>query len=542
MATSIKLKSDIKKIEAAIKSKATPKSLVSKLETQLDKLKSDLASLSSAKPKKGVTKTKVLSSLQKLKAKVKSTKSLSGYKRSGIDIEKDADVPALPLGRRTAKTTGNTYYEYRLNRADVKQPPKRYPKLADGGVMAKGGKITDKQMQRLDSGFEFIIYTDLPRQYGQYHISISKEKGDVVYTVKSGHVASSKKVKTFTSEKDAFDYLTNKFGVKVSRKKMDYADGGMMARGGMVVTSIKEIPNFKQRLEEGKITYRGLGMGKKSDDFYDLAGENGKSIKVDGKEYYITDTEFDSFSRGSDGKLRIRFDAPYKKSYDDGGMMDYDGDTTQEENYAYTEIYYNPNKKIGKPSNKSSFKHAYTVDIDGKVYSMSGTIGSNSESIFEGYIDDYSPQEIKSFGEKIMFYDAPKELVAQIHKVKGYKDGGYMAMGGITEHGLEIGDKIYDSDNDNELIFVENDGIDYEINLQNGKRYRMGHSEERKDNYGKGGRTTSAINRDRAYKSNQPWEQNYARKSRPKNPKYKSSSDFFEEGGEMHRLFEDGEA
>jgi hypothetical protein len=85
--------------------------------------------------------------LQKLKAKVKSTKSLAGYKKSGIDLKKDADVPALPLGKRYSQTTGNPYYEYRLNRADVKQPPKRYPKLEDGGIMdenseyASGGRI-----------------------------------------------------------------------------------------------------------------------------------------------------------------------------------------------------------------------------------------------------------------------------------------------------------------------------------------------------------------------------------------------------------------
>jgi hypothetical protein len=269
MATSIKLKGDIKKIEAAIKSKATPKTLVPKLEAQLDKLKSDLASLSSPKPKKGVTKTKVLSSLQKLKAKVKATKSLSGYKKSGIDIKKDADVPALPLGKRTAKTTGNTYYEYRLNRADVKQPPKRYPKLEDGGMMDKGGK-------------------------------------------------------------------------------------------------------------------------------------------------------------------------------------------TEEE-----------------------------------------------PKVIRGYSDD-----------------------------EAYE----YAKGGMVEHGLKVGDLIVGegekgTDMDG-YIFVSNNGKDFVVHLNSGIRTgSMKH----------GGRTTSAINRDRAYKSNQPWEQNYSRKSNPKNPKYKSSSDFFEGGGEMHRLFEDGE-
>ena len=182
MATSIKLKGDIKKIEAAIKSKATPKSLVPKLEAQLSKIKSELASLSSAKPKKEVTKTKVLSSLQKLKAKIKTTKSLSGYKKSGIDIKKDADVPALPLGRRVSKQTGNTYYEYRLNRADVKQPPKRYPKLGKGGYMAKGGalehglKVGD--VIKLVSGDSIAIYNT--KDKNSYRVNISEGKREMV--------------------------------------------------------------------------------------------------------------------------------------------------------------------------------------------------------------------------------------------------------------------------------------------------------------------------------------------------------------------------
>lgn len=86
-----------------------------------------------------------------------------------------------------------------------------------------------------------------------------------------------------------------------------------MAKGGVVVTSIKDIPNFQERLDEGKITYRGLGLGKLWDDFYKVAGTSGTRIKVDKKEYFITDKEFDKFSRSADGKMRIRFDAPFRK-------------------------------------------------------------------------------------------------------------------------------------------------------------------------------------------------------------------------------------
>jgi hypothetical protein len=139
----------------------------------------------------------------------------------------------------------------------------------------------------------------------------------------------------FLNEDGAKDFAEklNK-GLFVERKFEDgafmdgvYADGGYFdgtipkvsnymttyVKGGMVVTSIKDIPNFKKNLDEGKITYRGLGMGKVFNDFYDIAGESGTRIKVDGKEYFITDTEFDTFSRGSDGKMRIKFDAPQRK-------------------------------------------------------------------------------------------------------------------------------------------------------------------------------------------------------------------------------------
>jgi hypothetical protein len=353
MATSIKLKGDIKKIEAAIKSKATPKTLVPKLEAQLDKLKSDLASLSSPKPKKGVTKTKVLSSLQKLKAKVKATKSLSGYKKSGIDIKKDAEIPARALGRRVSKglkangsgtkaqNKGNVYYEYRLNRADVKQPPKRYPKLEDGGMMAKGGLTKD---------------------------SI---------------------IRTLTSDKS--QYFLKKDG-----------------RGYILYISPK---------------------GALNSTFHD---------------------KFNVEDLGNEGTKR-----KYRLSKISNDMMA-DGGKTEEE-----------------------------------------------PKVIRGYSDD-----------------------------EAYE----YAKGGMVEHGLKVGDLIVGegekgTDMDG-YVFVSNNGKNFVVHLNSG--HRSGSMKH-------GGRTTSAINRDRAYKSNQPWEQNYSRKSNPKNPKYKSSSDFFEGGGEMHRLFEDGE-
>jgi hypothetical protein len=78
MATSLKLRSDIKKYEAAIKSKATPAKFKDKLKVQLGKAKSQLESMKSSKAKKP-SAPKKKSALDKLKAR---------YKGSGVYIKK----------------------------------------------------------------------------------------------------------------------------------------------------------------------------------------------------------------------------------------------------------------------------------------------------------------------------------------------------------------------------------------------------------------------------------------------------------------------
>ena len=150
MATAATIKKNIAKLEAALKSKATPKSLKPKLETQLVKSKAELSGMNKGtKPKTSSTKS-TQTALQKLKAMVNKNKKYKTYKGAGVDLEKDADRPALRTGKRVTDGThypykkGNVYYEYRANRIDVKQPPKKYPKLEKGGYMARGGNVEGK--------------------------------------------------------------------------------------------------------------------------------------------------------------------------------------------------------------------------------------------------------------------------------------------------------------------------------------------------------------------------------------------------------------
>ena len=109
------------------------------------KSKAELSGLKKGtKPKTSSTKS-TQSALKNLKELVNKNKKYKNYKGAGVDLERDADRPAKPIGRRTAKASGKTYYEYRANRIDVKQPPKRYPKLEKGGYMAKGGELAAKK-------------------------------------------------------------------------------------------------------------------------------------------------------------------------------------------------------------------------------------------------------------------------------------------------------------------------------------------------------------------------------------------------------------
>jgi hypothetical protein len=80
----------------------------------------------------------------------------------------------------------------------------------------EGGTISPKVNRLLDSGFEFVTWTD----YGNYVIILKKKNGKIEYTVFKGF-HDRKKIKTFDSKKEAFAFLSLKAGRKVSVEKME---------------------------------------------------------------------------------------------------------------------------------------------------------------------------------------------------------------------------------------------------------------------------------------------------------------------------------
>ena len=129
------IKSKIEKLKKGLTAK-TSASLKAKAKTQIGKYQAEIKSLESKGKKTPATKGS--SAAEKAKQISLKMRKNQGLSTSKSDVEKDAGRPALKSGKRMSKY-GNEYYEYRENRIDRR--PQKYARLADGGMMAKGGSL-----------------------------------------------------------------------------------------------------------------------------------------------------------------------------------------------------------------------------------------------------------------------------------------------------------------------------------------------------------------------------------------------------------------
>lgn len=100
-----------------------------------------------------------------------------------------------------------------------------------------------------------------------------------------------------------------------------YKNGGWVeyANGGVVKWQDAQIGDNARVVAENKTGLIMQAYGRK----FHLKFVDGTEKTYDAKELeFFTDEEFDSFSRGADGKMRVRFDAPARKGYAHGGQTD----------------------------------------------------------------------------------------------------------------------------------------------------------------------------------------------------------------------------
>lgn len=278
MATAKKIQSDISSLKIAIRV-AKNDAIKKKLKQRLEMAENELASIKSgAKPRKVSTSKGTKSLLERAKALVKKNPKFAQYKGSGVDLEKDAKEGALPIGRRISKglkanqisgkgnakqNKGNVYYEYRVNRLDVKQPKGKqsYPKLESGGYMAKGGELKNK-LKYLKENANGYFPNIAPKKETSYYLWEIPNNEKVSFIIERRSIYGDVGSEFYVYDKD-FKYkgsasqiqgFSNVKPIKITQSDVHYADGGYMAKGGEIEVGdsvIVELNNGK--IIQGKI-------------------------------------------------------------------------------------------------------------------------------------------------------------------------------------------------------------------------------------------------------------------------------------------------
>jgi hypothetical protein len=483
MATALKLKNDINKLKAALRSKATPKSFLPKLKSQLEKAEADYETVKAGKKSAPKASKQVKSTMDKLKAIIKK-KKYGAYRAQGVDLKKDADIPALPTGKRISKN-GNTYYEYRANRIDVKQPPKRYPKLEDGGYMAKGGlleigdmvMVDDSGYVKLFSGFD----TTKPAKI------ISKDKKKVFGKIKYFYGLEME------DGKKPFNNAQESMLTKVSKDGGYMADGGTIDNSGMTPADLqKQIWNLTARIAKlGDIESRAASyeiemLMKQRKKLQSMALNHGDVVMAQGGELHRSQEEKFKYggymAGGGDTYLNLsedeRMEVKNLKGLIEETMEAIDVHEKRAEKSDDKELRSYHENKV-KENKRVLADRKSRLEILRKRGMAKGGYMAEGVEIKDQY-EGREPEDIWNSLSKMQrshfLFDHASEIEARRGEDKGelkgkeisdamkmdfdsldkyiritfenhiregqYKYGGYMAEGGALEHGLKKGDHI----------------------------------------------------------------------------------------------------
>ena len=344
------------------------------------------------------------------KHKIGSSKGKNA-KRKAREFGRDAQLPAKAFGKRVSKR-GNVYYEYRDNRADVKQPqPSEKPRLADGGMIesydvaapygtyAKGGEVTKgSYADRLwdERGYEMpylerLSHKELRSLYDtEFYAEDTYAKG--------GKLSSKDKSRLdYLQKREDLDSLTDSENaeydalVKKYRKTKDYKyakggethtmpDGSTMlnsehyAKGGKVSKETDYISNRdivsvtikkggKEKTLKGSDILDGIYVSKISNAFGSGAAKRKSSPEP---------TEAIKGRNNSKGlkfelvKGSEKFDAPYYVSYD----VDYKYDRYGGNRSGVYEVSFNTKEDDIVLSGMSSGNKLYLQSRDDKEVSL----------------------------------------------------------------------------------------------------------------------------------------------------------------------------
>jgi hypothetical protein len=459
MANTLQLKNDIKKLKLGLKSKGLSASIKDKLKTQLTKVENELKSAQAGAPPRKVSTTKsTKDALDSLKQLIKK-KGYGVYKNAGVDLKKDAQEGALATGRRTSQglkgnqykskseSKGNTYYEYRANRLDVKQPKgkQKYPKLAYGGYMAKGGKVVELKEEDYvwnavgkklivskvdDKNYYFDGFDSSKSAFPKELVNNYIKKG--AWTLKNPKMAYGGETQGYDDRED--ERLGMKYGKMASkdlnstRARRDdarFEERGKMADGGMIeLQSVGAIYNPQTNMIYAMYS-KDEGYKHKGKE-YDV--ESGQDVDEIDDEYFLN-------ALSQEDKAIL-----FGNKMADGGMMAKGGKLVGKQK----NLDVNENGKLDAEDFKmlrgEKMEHGgdvkYTkkwrvvgITIQGKKFEKEITLGRMSNK------DDV----------KYALKRMPDTNIREVTLIEEMKEGGYMAEGGKMAEGGITEKEVVDS-------------------------------------------------------------------------------------------------
>ena len=479
MAISSAIQKKIETLKKGLNNKFITAAQKEKIKAQVEKLESQ----SKASAPKKATKPAASSSLTRLQKLVKN-KKYGVYKGAGVDLKKDSDRPAKAIGKRTAKS-GKTYYEYRANRIDVKQPPKKYPKLEKGGYMAKGGKVrSQEEFNKLVAEKEKLVKNLSPKEVAEMWNKNSNSPSKM--TEEEGKMSNSRMYLA--------DLLVENELTEAEHSKY-FEKGGYMADGGETAKfEVDDVVYHKQ--------HNTIGIVRLGEERGEVSTDADGNVNVDELEYY-NPLKHESHKNAQiapstrkeieERMLWKPFTERTSKLADGGRVKGRNNETGETYGVVIGSVKKSDenieggtemNVRKGYSSRISEVKlvfdkNANLYEITDYGYALEGNYPDTSRGSGRNYnADKKETLEVLSKKYNPAF---AKKLIELAKNPK-------MAEGGMTEHGLRIGDKITtDMFWDNEII-VENTKTNKRavIDLETGKR---------KDEMEKGGE----VDRERMY-------------------------------------------
>jgi len=300
-----------------------------------------------------------------------------------------------------------------------------------------------------------------------YEVPASKRKYSVGGTLLSGMVGA---------------YVGYQYGKK-GKKAFKFEDGGMMAHGGVVGQEIVFDDNGEENTGVIKEIHETTGD-------YIVSTDDGRTVLVQ--------LDRDVISLGGMRKA-MPMEAPRKRFgfFEEGGRVEKDkyivewleDDMLQSEYYDSNELelakelYYQIKETLFYYQKQKIFiSDRNTGDVifgEQFEYAQGGGIGFKglSEKVAQRYEGKKVPPKYQGeYGKRYSESEAKEVGDKVASKVYREQMGRKMAIGGMTEHGLEIGDEIMGYTKDvNELHVINRKNDEWHsVDLDDGKRYAGG--------------------------------------------------------------------